>query len=362
MRYRKLGKTGLEVSAIGLGCAQLGSSSIDYAIQMVHRAIELGINYLDTARSYRDSEVKIGLALKGQQEKAYISTKTGAKTKDEAWQHIRESLERLQMDYVDNCHLHGLREGEDLETRLGSDGALEALVEARDQGLVRHIGCTSHISSTLVKALQRFDFESILVPTNIVEREPLVELIPLCLARELGVTTMKPVATGLLPAQLALKWLLNQPIASAVPGATTLEELEESALVGSLDQVALTSEEKSQVEELRERLEHVRCRICRECEPCPQDIPISSVLGTDVMYDHYRTMGSEAFRSFSWSQAAVERDLKGREQLIAAIQSCTGCGLCDERCPYGLPVMAMLEGVVTPMRDMLRIWRQLSRG
>jgi len=213
-----------------------------------------------------------------------------------------------------------------------------------------------------VQALQRFDFELILVPMNIVEREPLAELIPLCLARGVGITIMKPVATGLLPAQLALKWLLNQPIASAVPGATTLEELEEDALVGGLDHLTLTSEEKSQVEQLRERLEHVRCRVCGECEPCPEDIPIGGLLGTDVMYDHYRTMGPEAFRSFSWSQVAVERDLKGREQLIAAIQSCTRCGLCEERCPYGLPVTRMLEDVVAPMQDMLTIWRQLARA
>jgi len=338
----------------------LGSSSTAYAVQIVHQAVELGINFFDTARGYRDSEVKIGLALEGQREGVYISSKTGAKTRDEAWQHIQESLERLHTDYLDNCHLHGLRDTEDVEIRLGPGGALEALLEARDQGLVRHIGCTSHTSRTLVEALQRFDFEVILVPMNIVEREPLAELIPLCLARGVGVTIMKPVATGLLPARLALKWLLNQPIASAVPGATTLEELEEDALVGHLADLTLTPEEKSQVAELRERLEQVRCRICRECEPCPEEIPIGVTLGTDVMYDHYRTMGSEAFRSFSWSQAAMERDLKRREQLVAAIQSCTRCELCEERCPYGLPIMEMLEDVVAPMQDMLNIWRQLA--
>jgi aryl-alcohol dehydrogenase-like predicted oxidoreductase len=170
MQYRKLGKTGLEVSAIGLGCAQLGSSCAEYAVKIVRRAAELGVNYFDTARGYSDSEVKLGLGLRGKREKIYISSKTGAKTKEGAWQHVHESLERLQTDYLDNYHLHGLREREDLEKRLGPGGALEALIEAKEQGLIRHIGCTSHTSQALVMALERFDFEIILVPMNIVER------------------------------------------------------------------------------------------------------------------------------------------------------------------------------------------------
>lgn len=90
-----------------------------------------------------------------------------------------------------------------------------------DEGLIRRIGCTGHRSSVLIEALKRFDFEIILVPMNIAEREPLEQLLPLCAERGTGVTVMKPVATGLLPSALALKWLLNQPIATAVPGAAT---------------------------------------------------------------------------------------------------------------------------------------------
>ena len=358
MQYRKLGETGLEVSAIGLGCAQLGSSSTEYAVKIVRRALELGVNYFDTARGYWDSEIKLGLGLKDSREKVYISSKTGAKTKEEAWQGIRESLERLQTEYLDNCHLHGLRGDEDIEKRLGPGGALEALLEARDQGLVRHIGCTSHTSSTLVKALERFDFEVISVPMNIAEREPLTELIPLCVSKGVGVTIMKPVATGLLPARLALKWLLNQPISTAVPGATTLEEVEENSLVGYLDDLTLTVKEEEQVDRLAGQLEHVRCRVCGECEPCPQGIPIDTTLGTDVMYDHYRTMGPDAFRVFPWSKDRVKNHVEKRRQRISAIRSCTECGKCEERCPYGLPIIEMLRDTVEPMEDMLRIWRE----
>jgi len=360
MKHRELGKTGFEASVIGLGCAQLGSSNTEYAINVVRKALEFGVNYYDTARGYWDSEIKLGLALKDDREKAFISSKTGGKTREEAWKDLHESLERLQTDYLDNYHLHGLRDGEDLEKRLGPDGALEALIEARDQGLIRHIGCTSHSSSTLIKALERFDFEVISVPMNIVEREPLTQLIPLCISKGVGVTIMKPVATGLLPARLALKWLLNQPISTALPGTTTIEEVEEDAAVGHLDDPKMTLEEEEQVHHLTKKLENVRCRVCRDCEPCPQDIEIGLTLGTDVIYGHYRTMGPEAFKFFPWSPDRIKNHFEERRKRTSAIESCTECGDCEERCPYDLPIVKILRETVEPMKDILKIWRELA--
>jgi len=360
MQYRKLGNTGLEVSCIGLGCAVLGySTNAEYGARLVRRAFELGISYFDVARGYHDAEVKVGEGLKGTREEAVISTKTGAKTRDDAWRQIHESLERLQTDYVDNCHLHGLRAGEDLETRLGPGGALEALREAKDQGLIRHIGCTSHRSDVLIEALERFDFEVILVPMNIVEREPLEELIPLCQQRRVGVTIMKPVATGLLPAALALKWLLNQPMATAVPGAATLEELEEDARIGGIADPSLTAQEQAEVAALQEKLDHVRCRLCGDCEPCPKGIPMRLMVGTDIPYDHYRNMGRAGFRSLPWSKAAIQEELERRESRIAAVRSCDRCGECEARCPYGLPIVEMLQGMLPAMEDMVSIYHEL---
>ncbi len=358
MHYRRLGNTGMKVSVIGLGGVQLGSSDPEYAVKVVRKALELGVNYFDTARSYWDSEIKVGMALKGIREKVYVSTKTGGRTKEDAWRQIRESLERLQTDYLDNCHLHALDSEEDIERRLGPGGAIEALLEAKDSGIVRHIGCSSHRHSVVVKALKRFDFETILVIMNIVEREPLDELIPLCVSKGVGVTIMKPLATGLLPAQLALKWLLNQPISIAVPGATTIEEASENSLVGHLDDFTLTPGEEEEVRRVAAELEHVRCRICGKCEPCPVGIPVGFKLGSDDMYNHYRTMGPENFRAFPWSRDRVASHIKYRRELISKIQSCTGCGECEERCPYGLPAMEMLRDMVPGMEAMLRIWRE----
>ena len=362
MDYRRLGTTGLEVSAIGMGCVQIASSRTEVAVEIVRRALDLGVTYFDVARVYGDAEVKLGFALDGQRDDVVISTKTGAKTRDDAWREINESLERLQTDHVDNLHLHSLGSAADIHQRLGSGGALEAFLEARDQGLTYHIGCTSHRSDVLIEALERFEFEVILIPMNIVEREPLDRLIPLCHERGISATIMKPLATGLLPASLALKWLLNQPIASAVPGITTLAELEEDAAVGR-QPISLSGSEVQRVATVRKELEHVRCRICGDCTPCPQDIPVPFLLGTDVTYDHYRTMGAEAFRAFAWSPNRAARELERRPKVIERIASCTRCGACEERCPHALPIMDMLAGMLPGMRDMVRIFQDLvDRG
>jgi predicted aldo/keto reductase-like oxidoreductase len=233
-------------------------------------------------------------------------------------------------------------------------------VEAKAKGLIRHIGCTSHRSDILLEALRRFEFEIILVPMNIVEREPLDHLIPICLERGIGISIMKPLATGLLPSTLALKWLLNRPIATAVPGATTVDEVEENSLIGHMEDPALTSTELEEVTRLTSKLEHGRCRICGACEPCPFGIPIGLTLGTDVMYDHYRSMGQAAFALFPWSPERVKEDSDTRYAVIGQIESCDNCGLCDKRCPYGLPVSSMLKAMVPSMKDMLRIWSKQS--
>ena len=102
MQYRSLGKTGLDVSVIGVGAAMLGQSHASYAVKVIQRAIDLGVNYIDTARGYWNSEIKLGAALKGQRSQVYLSSKTHAFSREEAWCELRESLERLQTSYLDN--------------------------------------------------------------------------------------------------------------------------------------------------------------------------------------------------------------------------------------------------------------------
>ena len=358
MEYRPLGETGLRVSVLGLGCAQLGASKIDLAADIARRAVELGINYFDVASNYDDAETKLGIALEGIRERVILSTKIHALTRDDAWRELNLSLERLRTDHVDNLHLHALERGADLDVRLGPGGAIEALQRARDEGLTRHIGGSAHQSATLLAALERFPFEIILIPMNIVEREPLDALIPLCQARGVGITVMKPLATGILPPQLALRWLATQPIATAVAGTTTLAELEEN--VAAMEQEpGLSAEELADIEAVRRRFDPERCRICQQCEPCPQGIPIAMTLGTDCVWDHLRNMGAEAFHAFPWGRAAMEIDLPRRTELIARIEACDDCGYCEQHCPHHLPIRERLRAMLPGDYQITALWAKL---
>jgi predicted aldo/keto reductase-like oxidoreductase len=343
-----------------IGAIGVSGSSVedDHARAIVFRALDLGVNYFDTAQAYWDSEIKLGKALKGEREGVIVSSKTAAKTKEDAARHIRESLEKLQTDYIDNYHLHALTDLDDMDVRMG--GPLEALVEAKEKGIIRNIGVTGHTDpSILVAALKRFDFDTFLVPLNIVEREPLAELIPLAIERNIGITIMKPVATGLLPAPLALKWLLNQQIAVACPGATTLEEVDENSRIAQLDDITLSAEEEAEVVGWVSELATERCRICMQCLPCPSDINFPSTLGTDVLFNHYRAMGPTKFAAFPWEQSRIDDDRAPRENLIAKINdhdACDSCRVCESRCPYNLPIVPMLRKMVPDMENMLDIW------
>ena len=128
--------------------------------------------------------------------------------------------------------------------------------------------------------------------------------------------------------------------------------------VGSLADLALTGEEQAEADGWATRLAHVRCRLCRECQPpCAVEINIGDELGSDVTYDHHRTMGSAAFAEAPWDPAFMERDLANKETVIARIESCDHCGECEARCPYGLPIVEMLQGMLPGLRDMVRIYQ-----
>jgi len=173
-----------------------------------------------------------------------------------------------------------------------------------------------------------------------------------------GVRIMKPLATGLLPPPLALKWLMNQPVHSAVPGATAIEEAEENSLLGCSGG-ALTDQEQADLIDSKAYWDTRRCQMCGDCLPCPVGINLPMVLGTDVIYDHYRTMGPQGFRAFSWSRHAMEIELPKRKAHIQRIQSCTDCGQCEPRCPHGLAITDMLKARLPAMLDMVSVFEQL---
>ena len=161
------GRTGHDSTRVIFGAAALGNMRQERADEVLATLLELGVNHIDTAAAYGDSELRVGAWMPEHRDRFFLATKTGERQGDRARRQLERSLERLQVDVVDLVQLHNLVEPGEWEIAHGPGGAVEALARARDEGLVRHIGVTGHgtrIAGMHLRSLERFDFASVLLP------------------------------------------------------------------------------------------------------------------------------------------------------------------------------------------------------
>lgn len=328
MRKVRLGKTDLMVSRIGFGGIPIQRLSESDAIGVVRRCIDLGINFLDTANGYTNSEERIGKAIAGRRENLVLATKTAARDREGAWTHLRLSLERLKVDSIDLYQLHGVSSQEVYDKVVGPGGALEAAREARAQGLVKHIGMTSHNLAMALVGVASGLFETLQFPFNFVANEAASDLLPRVREQDMGFIAMKPLAGGMLDrADLCFKYLLQFPEAVPDPGIERIEEIEQ--IVGVVNgEATLTAADEAEMERIRERLKDSFCHRCEYCQPCPQGIAISSVMSLESMLR--RMPPSRVFEG--GIGAGIEKAF-----------DCLECGDCESRCPYHLQIRETLK-------------------
>ena len=197
------GRTGHDSSRVVFGAAGLASMGQDRADEVFDRLLRHGVNHVDTAADYGDSELRIAPWMVDHRDDFFLATKTSQRTGDAARASLERSLERLGVDHVDLIQLHNLVEPDEWETAHGPGGAVEALARARDEGLARHIGVTGHgtrIARMHLRSLTEFPFDSVLLPYSYVAltddayRTDVDELLALCAANEVAVQTIKGVA------------------------------------------------------------------------------------------------------------------------------------------------------------------------
>ncbi len=327
MRYRLLGGTGLKVSVIGFGGIPIQRVSAAEAGSIVHKALDLGINFFDSARGYTDSEAKLGSVLRQRRNEAIIATKSMARTAGDMAADIRTSLKTMGVDYIDLYQMHNIKHKAALEKVLSPGGALEALQQAREDGLIRHIGVTGHIKEFLLETLKIPEIETVQFPFNPVESNGVQELLELSGQTETGVIIMKPLAGGAFSnTNLALRFILEHPVSTVIPGMDSLMQLEENINAG-LDPRPLSAQEKKTLEDETGRLGTAFCRRCEYCRPCRQGIDIPSVFLLDGYYQRYNLQ--------EWARERYHG-------LKATADKCIGCGECEEKCPYSLPIREML--------------------
>ncbi|HXI10837.1 MAG TPA: aldo/keto reductase [Thermodesulfobacteriota bacterium] len=233
---RRLGKTGLDVSILGLGgegvLRTFGNEKA--ADELINTAIDAGVNYLESARAYAGSEQYYGAALKGRRDKVYLASKSHARDRAGALAHLHETLANMKTDYLDLWQIHDVRTDSDIEEIFGPGGAIEAFREAKESGKTRFVGVTGHHDPAVIKrCLEIFEFDTVLIPVNPAEPEYkcfLEEVVPVAGAGDVGVVGMKVFLRGRLnaPKKLLFSYALSQPISTAVIGCDTVEQLKEN--------------------------------------------------------------------------------------------------------------------------------------
>jgi predicted aldo/keto reductase-like oxidoreductase len=360
MQYRTLGKTGLRVSALGFGTMrfQMDGDNVDeeVTIAALHRAMDLGLNYFDSAVGYCNSQSE---TLVGRREGLVISTKYPTWqpytcTADDCRRILEQSLSRLGIDFLDVYHMHSL-DWSAAQRVLAPGGALDGARKAKEEGLVKHLAFSFHDDPKrmidIINAAD--DFESVTCQYNLLDRSN-EESIAYAHEKGLGVVIMGPVGGGRLgfpseqlmrmvpggvksTPEIALRFVLANPnVTVALSGMNSVAMVEENVATASREE-PLSEEERGRVlEALAEnrRLAELYCTGCGYCMPCPNGVNIP---------ENFRLMNLH--RVYGLTQVARQRYArfgpKDPNNLNAG--ACVECGTCEPKCPQKIPIIEQLK-------------------
>ena len=335
MKQITLGRTGITVPQNAFGALPIQRVDLPTAVGLLRRAYEGGMRFFDTARAYSDSEEKIGAAFAGMREKVYIATKTQAKNAEHFWKDLHTSLRMLNTDYIDLYQLHCVpkcfRPGD-------GSGLYEAMLEAKAQGLIRHIGITTHLIGVAEEIVASGLYETLQFPFSYISSERDIALVRACEAAGMGFIAMKGLAGGLLTNADACMAFVSQFEALPIWGVQRTEELEQ--WLSFFEKTpAMTDDLLAVIEADQKALAGNFCRGCGYCAPCTVGIVINQCARMSQMV---RRAPSAAWLSPHW-QAEMEK-----------IDDCVDCGLCMTRCPYGLEIPTLLRKNLADYRSILK--------
>ena len=324
MEMVRLGKTELYVTKNGFGALPVQRVGMEEAAQILRRAYEGGINYFDTARFYTDSEEKIGYALGDVREKIIISSKTMATTVEGFWADLNTSLSLLGTHYIDIYQFHNPafcpKPGD-------GTGLYEAMLEAKDKGMIRHIGFTNHRLAVAEEAVRSGLYATLQFPFSYLASEKEEALVRLCEEYDVGFICMKALAGGLITrSDVAYAYLSQYPVAP-IWGIQRMSELEEFLSYND-NPPTLTEERLAYIKKERAELAGDFCRGCGYCMPCPVGIEINNCARMSLLLRR--------------SPAALQLT-PAVQAKMAKIEDCLDCGQCKAKCPYGLDTPTLLK-------------------
>ena len=331
MKKNRLGKTNLEVTKLGLGGIALstvmGGKDEETINQVIHSALDSGINFIDTSRVYMDSEANIGEVMKTRRKECILASKSHERGYDQVLADLEESLKQLQTDKIEIYQIHELGPDE-VSVVMKKGGTLDAFKKAKEQGLIDFIGVTSHHTDVSIQMMKTGEFDTVMFPFNVIEREPEKEIISLAKSKDIGSIVMKALAGGVIRnIEKSHKFLNGYPLDNILVGVASLAELNEN-LKYAENSEPLTQQELKEFEDDVAYLGKDFCRRCNYCMPCTNDIIIPAMIH----------LNWQRLRGLNYEDLSDERKKSGKN-LMLWWQACSECGKCEEKCPYDLPTI-----------------------
>lgn len=325
MKNITLGTTGITVPQNAFGALPVQRVDMDTAVAILRRAYEGGMRFFDTARAYTDSEEKLGNAFEGIRDRIYIASKTMGRTPEAFREQLNTSLKLLKTDYLDIYQFHCV----DQCYRPGDGtGMYECMLEAKEQGKIRHIGVTAHKLDVAKECIESGLYETLQYPLSYLSSEKELNLIQLCKEHNMGFIAMKGLAGGLINNSRAAFAFMSQ-FDNVLPiwGIQKMTELEE--WLSYMDEPpALNAEITAFIEKEKAELNGEFCRGCGYCMPCPAGILINNCARMSLMV---RRAPSANWLSEQW------------QENMKKIEGCLHCNQCMKKCPYELNTPELLQ-------------------
>ena len=334
MKNITLGKTGIVTPQNAFGALPIQRVDKAEAVKILRKAFDGGMTFFDTARAYTDSEEKMGAAFEGMRDKIVIASKTHASDEKTFWEHLETTLKNLKTDYLDLYQLHCVPKCYRPDD---GSGLYEAMLKAKEQGKIRHIGITAHKIGVAEEIVESGLYETLQFPFSYLATDRDLALVKKCEEANMGFIAMKGLSGGLLTNSKACMAFMSQYSALPIWGIQKETELDEW-LSFFKEGAVMTDEIREVIEKDRKELLGDFCRGCGYCSPCTVDIQINACARMSLMI---RRAPSKMWLTEKWQQEMMK------------IENCVECGECKTRCPYELDIPTLLRKNLADYKDVL---------
>ena len=334
MKTITLGRTGITTPQNAFGALPIQRVEKAEAVKLLRKAYDGGMTYFDTARAYTDSEEKMGAAFEGMRDKIFIATKTHAQDAKTFWEHLETSLTNLKTDHLDLYQLHCVPKCYKPDD---GSGLYEAMLKAKEQGKILHIGITAHKIGVAEEIVESGLYETLQFPFSYLSTDRDIALVKKCEEAGMGFIAMKGLSGGLLTNSKACMAFMSQYPALPIWGIQRDAELDEW-LSFFEEEVVMTEELKAVIDKDRAELLGDFCRGCGYCSPCTVDIQINTCARMSQLI---RRAPSATWMSEKWQAEMMK------------IEDCVECGECKTRCPYELDIPNLLRKNLADYKEIL---------